>query len=83
MDHELVILAVFAFLFSIIAGRLERSIVSAPVVFVLSGVLMGPLFLGWFSGNAMRGQLLIFADMTLVLILFSDAAHAELSVLKS
>jgi len=83
MQYEIVILAVFAFLFSIIAGRLERSIISGPVIYVVSGILMGPLFLGWFGGEATRGQLRFFADMTLVLILFSDAAHAELSVLKS
>ena len=83
MHNEILILAVFAFLYSIVAGRMERSVVSGPVVFVSAGILMGPLFLGWFEGGIMRHQLRVFADMTLVLILFSDAANAELAVLKS
>lgn len=83
MHNEVLILAIFAFLYSIFAGRIERSVVSGPVVFVTAGILMGPLFLGWFQGEIMQHQLRVFADMTLVLILFSDAANAELAVLKS
>ena len=83
MHSEVLILAIFAFLYSIVAGRIERSVVSGPVVFVSSGILMGPLVLGWFEGGLLREQLRMLADMTLVLILFSDAANAELSVLRS
>ena len=83
MHLELTILAIFAFLYSIIAGRVERSVVSGPMIFVFSGILMGPLVLGWFDGSVVRSQLRMFADMTLVLILFSDAANVQLSVLKS
>lgn len=83
MHVEILILAVFAFLYSIIAGRVERGVVSGPVIFVFAGIIMGPLVLGWFEGAVMRSQLRLFADMTLVLILFSDAANIELDVLKS
>ena len=83
MHNEVLILAVFAFLYSIVAGRIERSVISGPVIFVTAGILMGPLVLDWFEGRVMGNQLRTFADMTLVLILFSDAANAELSVLRS
>lgn len=83
MPIEIVILSVFAFLYSIIAGRVESSVVSGPVIFVVSGIIMGPLFLGWLEGSATRADLRTFADLTLVMILFSDAAHANLSVLRS
>jgi NhaP-type Na+/H+ or K+/H+ antiporter len=83
MHNEVLILAVFAFLYSIIAGRTERSVVSGPVIFVFSGVIMGPLVLGWFEGEAARAQLRTLADLTLVLILFSDAANVDLTVLKT
>ena len=83
MHLELSILALFAFLYSLIAGRVERGVASGPMFFVFAGILMGPLALGWFDGNAISSQLRAFADMTLVLILFSDAANVEISVLKS
>ena len=78
MHNEILILAIFAFLYSILAGRIEGGMVSEPIVFVSVGILMGPLVLGWFEGTVLRHQLRMFADMTLVLILFSDAANAEL-----
>ena len=83
MHNEILILAIFAFLYSILAGRIEGGMVSGPIVFVSVGILMGPLVLGWIEGTVLRHQLRMFADMTLVLILFSDAANAELSVLRS
>jgi len=83
MPTEIVLLSVFAFLYSIVAGRVESSVVSGPVIFVVSGIIMGPMFLGWFEGKATRAELRIFADLTLVMILFSDAAHANLSVLRT
>lgn len=83
MPGEIFVLSLFAFLYSLIAGRLERGIISGPIIFVGTGILMGPLVLGWFEGEATRGQLRLFADLTLVLILFADAANANLSVLKT
>jgi len=46
MYIELAIFALFAFCYSIVAGRLERTAISGPIVFVVSGLLMGPLVLG-------------------------------------
>lgn len=83
MHSEILILSIFAFIYSIVSGRVERSVFSGPVVFVSAGILMGPLVLGWFEGGILREQLRLFADLTLVLILFSDAANADLKVLKS
>jgi len=82
MYIELAIFALFAFCYSIIAGRLERSAISGPIVFVVSGLLMGPLVLGWFDGDVSRTELRVFADLTLALILFIDAANADLAILK-
>ncbi len=82
MYEYLAILAVFVFLFSLVAGRIERSIVSGPIVLVLAGIIMGPMFLGWFEGGEVRKDLRLLADLTLALILFVDAANADLGVLK-
>ncbi len=82
MYIELAILALFIFIYSMVAGRIERSAISGPIVFVIAGFLMGPFGFGWFKGDATSSDLRILADLTLALILFIDAANADLSVLK-
>jgi len=82
MYVELAILALFTFIYSMVAGRIERSVVSGPMVFVIAGFLMGPSGFGWLQGNAASEDLRTLADLTLALILFNDAATANLSTLK-
>ena len=82
MYIELAILALFIFCYSIVAGRLERTRISGPIIFVFAGLLMGPLGLGWFDGDVSRTELRVVADLTLAVILFIDAANADLAILK-
>lgn len=82
MYEELAVIAILAFLFSTIAGRVEKLPVSGPLMFVVIGLVLGPLGLGWFADDVSRVQLRVLVDLTLALILFSDAANAELSVLR-
>jgi len=82
MYIELAVLAMFIFIYSLVAGRIERSVISGPMVFVVAGYLMGPSGLGWFTGDASSNDLRTLADLALALILFIDAANADLSVLK-
>ncbi len=82
MYIELAVLALFIFCYSLVAGRLERAATSGPIVFVVAGLLMGPLGLGWFDGDVSRTGLRVLADLTLALILFIDAANADLAILK-
>lgn len=82
--HSLIaVIALLAFLYSILAGRIERSTVSGPMIFVGAGIIIGPLGLDWFHGPETRDDLRLMADLTLVMILFSDAANANLTTLKS
>jgi NhaP-type Na+/H+ or K+/H+ antiporter len=82
MYMELAILALFIFIYSMVAGRIERSAISGPMVFVIAGFLMGPFGFGWLKGDATSDDLRTLADLTLALILFIDAANADISVLK-
>ena len=82
MYEELAVLAVFAFLYSLISGRIEGLPISGPIIFVVTGLLLGPLGLGWFEDNVSLGQARVLVDLTLALILFIDAANAETSVLR-
>jgi len=43
---------------------------------------MSSLGLGWLGGSVTRDQLRVLADLTLALVLFIDAANADLSVLR-
>jgi NhaP-type Na+/H+ or K+/H+ antiporter len=82
MYIELAVLALFVFCFSLVAGRIERAAMSGPMVFVLAGLLMGPLGFGWFDGDATSIELRVLADLTLATILFIDAANADLGTLR-
>jgi len=82
MYDELALLALFVLLYSMVAGRLERTIISGPIIFVAAGLLVGPLGFGWFDGDVSRVSFRVFADLTLAVILFIDAANANFSILK-
>ena len=82
MYAELSVLALFVFLYSLVAGRIERSAISGPMIFVAAGFILGPSGFGLLAGSADSGELRILADLTLALILFIDAANADLSILK-
>ena len=82
MYTELAVVALFIFLYSLVAGRVERSVISGPMVFVVVGFLIGPFGIGWLKGDSTSDDLRTLADLTLALILFIDAANADLSVLK-
>ncbi len=82
MYIELAILALFIFCYSLVAGRLERAAASGPMVFVTAGLLLGPLGLGWFDGNASNIEFRTLADLTLALVLFIDAANSDFTILK-
>ena len=72
------LLAVFAFLYALVSGRVERSWLSGPIVFVLAGLLLGPVT-GSLSLHIGVGELRLLAELTLAVVLFTDAAGADLA----
>ena len=82
MYENLAILAVFVFLYSIASGRLERTPINGALVFIAFGLALGPLGLGVLSLNLDKEGLSILAELTLALVLFTDAANTNLGVLK-
>jgi NhaP-type Na+/H+ or K+/H+ antiporter len=83
MYSNLAVLAVFAFLFSVVAGRVERSVITGPMVYIFFGLMAGPLGLGFLDMHINAVELRVIADLTLALVLFLDAANADLKVLKA
>jgi len=82
MYVELALLAVFVFLYSAVAGGLEKTVISGPMVFTIAGLILGPLALGWLQPELDNRGLRVLADLTLALVLFIDAANADLGVVK-
>ena len=80
MYDNLAILAAFAFLFSAIAGRVERSVITGPTIYVLFGLLAGPVVFGIIELDVQAVEIRVIADLTLALVLFIDAANADLSL---
>jgi NhaP-type Na+/H+ or K+/H+ antiporter len=83
MYSNLAILAVFGFAFSAVAGRIERSRISGPIIFIFFGLLAGPLGLGLINFDIEAVEMRVIADLTLALVLFIDAANANLSTLRT
>jgi sodium/hydrogen antiporter len=80
---DLAIVAAIVFLWGTLSARLERYDVTAPIIFVLAGLLLthGPLApLGFEPSHELVKAL---AEITLVLVLFSDASRVRLRDLRA
>jgi len=82
MYESLALVAGFALVYSTIAGGIERTWVSGPIVFTAFGVLIGPVGLDLLSFETEGETLRTLAELTLALVLFTDAANADLGVLR-
>ena len=82
MYVPLVILAAFIFLYSIVAGGLERTPVNGAIIFMAFGLAIGPVGLGFLDMAVDMELLRSLAELTLGLVLFTDASNANLNVLK-
>ncbi len=82
MYLDIALLAGCALLFSAVAGLVDRSWLSGPIIFIVFGFAIGPLGFGWLSFDVNADTLKIMAELTLALVLFIDAAAADLSVLR-
>ncbi len=68
--------------FALISGLSQRSIITAPMVFVVFGLLVGPHYLGWVEFDLGRDFIHSLAEITLVLVLFIDAARIDLKLVR-
>lgn len=78
------LLAVFIsllFAYSLVSARLEKTVVTAPIVFTLAGLVV--FFTIEPAGGRMdAGAFLMLAEIGLVLLLFTDASRTDLKVLR-
>jgi len=80
---DLAIVAALIFAWGAVSGRLERLNVTAPIVFVIAGLVLthGPLGVLGFAPS--REAVKVLAEVTLVLVLFSDASRVGLRELRA
>src|SRR5262249_47953888 len=76
------ILAAFLLIYSAIAGRVERSWLSGPIVLTAAGLALGPYGLGLVRLNLGAAGLRTLAELTLAMVLFTDAANADFDIVR-
>ena len=81
MEHDplLLILAAGLLGFGLISQRIERIALTAPMLFLVLGIISGPLLFNWSSPAIESTALKVIAELTLALILFTDASQVQRS----
>lgn len=82
MYETIAIIAVFVFLYSITSKGLELTPINGAVVFTAFGLIFGPVGLDLLSLDINTEGLRLLAELTLALVLFIDAANADIGILK-
>jgi NhaP-type Na+/H+ or K+/H+ antiporter len=79
---DLVVLAAVVFAFGLVSRRLEGTILTAPLVFVAAGVVLGPAGLALVEFKLDDHTVLLVGEIALAIVLFTDAASINLSSLR-
>ncbi len=76
------IFAVLVFVYSLVARRLSGTLLTAPILFTLAGALTALLVPVSWSRQPGEQWFLVVAELTLVLLLFTDAGRTNLRELR-
>ena len=84
MNKEaLAAIAIFVLIFGLISRRLERSIVTPPMAYVVFGLLISSSALGLIQEVKVTNELIrVLAEITLAVLLFTDASRIQLKQLR-
>lgn len=80
---ELLVVALSVFAFAMFSQRSSFSPVTAPMVFVSVGLLLGTVGAEWFDLSLEGEVVSVLVEGTLVLVLFTDAARIDLRALRT
>lgn len=84
MDYlNLALLSGFLLFYSLFAGRFEKRLVNGPLMFLLAGVLLGPAVFDVLKVRIDGSGMRLMAEVTLALVLFTDACKADLRILRA
>ncbi|MBT8078112.1 MAG: cation:proton antiporter [Gammaproteobacteria bacterium] len=68
--------------YGLISRKLEGTILTGPLIFTAFGLVAGPAAFGWVPLQVSNDALHLLAEVTLILVLFSDAASIDLGQLR-
>jgi NhaP-type Na+/H+ or K+/H+ antiporter len=80
---SLAVFVLLLFVYSLVFRRLERTVVTAPIVFTVGGMVMFPALQGILSAGVNSKIFFGLAEVGLVMLLFTDASRTDLNVLRS
>ena len=80
--ENVAILAAVVLVYSVVAGRVGRSWLSAPILFTAAGFVVGPLGFDVLRLDITAADLRALAEAALAMVLFTDAAQADLAVVR-
>jgi NhaP-type Na+/H+ or K+/H+ antiporter len=79
---DLTVLAAVVFAFGLVSRRLEGTVLTAPIMFVVAGFVLGPWGLGLVEFKLDDHTMLLVGEIALAIVLFTDAAGTNLSALR-
>lgn len=83
MGHVSILIIVAAFLiYGLVSRRLQSTVLTGPMLFAGFGLLVGPAALDLIPIEITSSTIHILAEITLILVLFSDAASIDLRQLR-
>ncbi|MDC1286816.1 cation:proton antiporter [Gammaproteobacteria bacterium] len=81
--QNLLLLSAFVLIYSFFAGRLESRWIHGALMFMLVGILLGPAALDVLHLQIRGPGLRVLAELTLAIVLFTDAANVNFKVLRT
>lgn len=79
----LIVFLSLLFAYSLVSRRLEQSLVTAPMLFTLAGMVLYPMMPAIRNAGVNSSVFLRTAEIGLVLLLFTDASRTDLKILSS
>ena len=77
-EMSLLLVLIGIALFALFSGPISRGSLTPPMVFVLLGLVLSPVGLGWIELTVDNKVVHVIAEITLILVLFTDAARINL-----
>ena len=81
-DWNLAIVAALVLVYAGCSRRLERTVLTGPILFVGAGLLVGSDGLGWLDLRLGSSAVRVLAEATLTLVLFTDASRIDIRALR-